>query len=70
LRVATKIQNGQNRKKAKGWRFEKKKKRYSARIVVNKKEIHLGYFDNEQLARSAYVEARKEYFGEFAPMEN
>jgi hypothetical protein len=69
LRYATKIQNGQNREKSKGWRYEKKKKRFSARIVVNKKEIHLGYFDSSIDARNAYVIARKKYFKEFAPTE-
>ena len=67
LRLANKIQNGQNRKNAKGWRFENKKNRFSARIVVNKKEIHLGYFDNEILAREAYLKSRKKYFKEFCP---
>lgn len=70
LRLATKIQNGQNRKQSRGWRYESKKKRYSSRIVVNKKEIHLGYFDNSKLARQAYVDAREKYFGEFAPQED
>jgi len=67
LRFATKIQNGQNRRSAKGWRYEPKKKRYSARIVVNKKQMHLGYFDNSQLARDAYLKARQKYFKKFAP---
>ena len=70
LRIANKIQNGQNRKNAKGWRYEIKKKRYSARIVVDKKEKHLGYFNNEKDARNVYLDARKKYFGEFAPKEN
>lgn len=69
LRLANKIQNGQNRKNSIGWRYESKKKRYSARIRVCKKEIHLGYFDDSESARVAYIKAREKYFKEFSPTE-
>jgi hypothetical protein len=69
LRFSNKIQNGQNRKSSKGWRYESKNNKYSARITVNKKTIHLGYFSNYQDARNCYLEARRKYFGIFAPEE-
>jgi len=40
--------------------------RYTARITVNRKQIHLGYFDTIQEASDAYFEAAKRYYGEFA----
>lgn len=39
---------------------------YRARIVVDKKEISLGYFDTEQEAYDAYCKAAAERFGAFA----
>ncbi len=39
---------------------------YRARIVVNKKEISLGYFKTEAEAAAAYRKAAAERFGDFA----
>ena len=39
---------------------------YSARIAVNKKQIHLGYFKTIEEAQSVYQAARKEMYGQFA----
>lgn len=39
---------------------------YSARITVNKKQIHLGCFKTIEEAQSVYQVARKEMYGQFA----
>lgn len=41
-------------------------KKWRARITVNRKEKHLGYFKSEISAAKAYDVAAKKYFGEFA----
>ena len=40
--------------------------RWRARINVNKKEIHLGYFIEKSDALKAFGDAQKKYHGEFA----
>lgn len=40
--------------------------RYRARIRVNNKLIHLGYYSTPEVASAAYHEAAVNYFGEFA----
>lgn len=39
--------------------------KWQAGIWVNKKRVHLGYFENLDDAKAAYVAAAKQYFGEF-----
>ncbi len=41
--------------------------KYLAKIMVDRKSIHLGRFDNIEDAVSARLEAEAKYFGEFAP---
>ena len=72
LRLATKIQNGQNSKLRvdnksgfKGVRWHRAAKKWQARIVVNGKSTCLGYFDCKYLAHKAYCESAKQNFGEF-----
>ena len=55
LRKVSRAQNGQNRKTNKnsatgitGVTWNKKRKTWIARIMVNKKAIHLGYFDSKE----------------------
>jgi len=68
LRIVTLSQNLQNLKGAyknntSGIRgVDKKDGRWRARIQVNKKPIHLGYFDNEHEAEKAAIQARIKYF--------
>lgn len=45
-------------------------KPWRARIMVNRKEIHLGSFANFEDAVRARLEGEKKYFGEFAPQKN
>ena len=36
-------------------------KKWCAQIKINKKKKHIGYFDNEEDARNAYLEAKAKY---------
>ena len=76
LRLATSSQNCANRGKRegtysseyKGVYWHKPTKNWRARIMVDGKPIHLGYFIDEMDAASAYDEAAMKYFGEFASL--
>lgn len=46
----------------------KKKKKWRATIVVNKKQIYLGMYLTEEEASEAYNNAATKYFGEFASL--
>jgi hypothetical protein len=60
LRVVNHQQNQFNTN-AKGYSFHKKSNKYVARIRINGKPKHLGYFDLKEDARNAYLEAKKIY---------
>ena len=64
LRLATREEQQFN-KICKG--FQKKGKKFYARIRIKGKDIHLGAFDTEQEAHSAYTEKCAELRGEFVP---
>lgn len=73
LRAATRQQNQGNRcvrrdsySQLKGVRLHKKSGRWFSSIVVNRKVISLGYYDQREAAHAAYVVAAKKHFGEFA----
>jgi len=74
LRPCNKSQNGANMIKKrtdttslfKGVYWEKRRKRWNARITKNSKSIYLGSFIDETDAAIAYNDASKIYFGEFA----
>lgn len=46
--------------------FFKRDKNWRAYIVLNNKQIHIGYFETAELAYKAYCEACVKYHGEFA----
>lgn len=78
LRLCTHQQNMHNQKSAhknnklgiKGVRWYRNAKKFRARITINGKVIHLGYFNVMGDADSAYRKAEEKYFGEFARCNN
>ena len=72
LRTCTISQNAMNRRrrsdsalKVKGVRISSVG-RYSARIIVDRKQINLGTFPSIKEAQKAYMAAARKHFGEFA----
>ena len=61
LRWVTSSENQHNRRTAKGYHWDEEKQKWKAGIRVNNKKIHLGYFDTEEEARQAYLDAKKIY---------
>jgi len=61
LRMVTSQENNHNQRAAKGYTWDKTRRRYKAQIVLNKKIIYLGYYNTEAEARAAYLEAKKIY---------
>jgi hypothetical protein len=73
LRPATTSQNAANTARRtnntsgyKGVFWDKSARRWRAEITVNRKRIHLGYYDSPEEAHAAYCVAAKKFFGEFA----
>jgi hypothetical protein len=73
LREATDAQNKANRKKLasntsgfKGVSWHKFNRKWRSRIVFEKREILLGYFDDPVKAHAAYAAKAHELYGEFA----
>jgi hypothetical protein len=72
LRICTRSQNNRNRRpqgktsRYKGVCRDKRRDKFVARIYLNGKQIHLGYFDDEIAAAKAYDKAARELFGQFA----
>lgn len=73
LRIATRSQNGANRRALrvntsgfKGVCWDSMTSNWKAQISVRGKNIHLGRYYTQQEAHAAYCRAAQEYFGEFA----
>lgn len=73
LRECTRNQNNYNCKlrkdsssKIKNVKWNKFHKKWQVAIRVDKKEKHMGYFDDEELAELVAIEARERYHKEFA----
>jgi hypothetical protein len=60
LRNLTHQENGFNTN-AKGYCWNKQRKKWRAEICLNKKHIHLGYYEKEEDAKNAYLAAKKIY---------
>lgn len=74
LRICTMKENVRNRKLCRtsttGFKsVTKVRGRYRARIGVDDKRIHLGYFDTPEQAHQAYCAAAKKYYGEYGRFE-
>jgi hypothetical protein len=72
LRWATNSENQKNKKvqsnnklNVKGCSYDVKRKKFRARIVIDGIDIHLGYFNTLEEAKSARIKKAKEIFGEF-----
>jgi hypothetical protein len=61
LRSVTPQQNQWNRKTAKGYYFNKNESKFRAKIYLDSKEIHLGYYNTEEEAKQAYLNAKEKY---------
>ena len=59
LRMVTRQHNQWNRKKDKGYCWDKYAKKFKAYIYKDNKTINLGSFTSEEDARNAYLEAKK-----------
>ena len=77
LRICTQLDNAKNgsiRKNNKsgviGVNWNKKSSKWHSRIMVNRKAIDLGLFENLEDATKARKEAELKYFGEFSPNHN
>ena len=77
LRIVTRSQNGMNRNLQSNnisgatgvvWRSDKGK--WNANIGINRKNIHLGYFNNFEDAVKTRKQAEEKYFGEYRYKEN
>lgn len=73
LRLATRTQNGANRRIQKnntsgfkGVTWAKKQKKWRAQIRFDQINRHIGYFDSKSEAAKAYDAKARELFGEFA----
>jgi len=73
LRIASRLETCRNKSKQSnntsgytGVSFYKPSKKWRAYIVINRKQIHLGYFDNVIHAAKAFNDAAIKYFGKFA----
>lgn len=53
-----------------GVSFNKRSNKWHARIVVDSKEHHLGFFANKADAIRARLRAEKEHYGQFAPQRH
>ncbi|PGF00842.1 HNH endonuclease [Bacillus toyonensis] len=66
LRIVTKAENNRN-VRDKGFYWHKYKEKWHARITVDYKVIHIGYYDTEKEASEAYKQANVKYFKEYSP---
>lgn len=80
LRICTQAQNIANqklsRKNTSGYKgvsffkYGKRIRRWVAKVTVNYKQKHLGYFSSEKEAAVAYNKGARKFFGEFAKLNS
>jgi hypothetical protein len=61
LRAVTQSQNQRNRVNAKGYCWHKQNKKWQSQIKIDGKTKSLGYFQTEQEAHQAYLDAKEIY---------
>ena len=61
LRLVTHQQNQHNYTKALGYSWHKQHNKWMAKIGIDGRGIHLGYFVNPEDARQAYLDAKSKY---------
>jgi hypothetical protein len=61
LRSVTHQQNMWNIKNTKGYYFCKPRGKFRSAICMDYKQIHLGYFNTEEEAKQAYLNAKEKY---------
>jgi hypothetical protein len=61
LRLVTHSENQHNQRRAKGYYFYKQLNKWRAKIKLNGKEHHLGYYQTESEARDAYIQAKAKF---------
>lgn len=61
LRLVTRQENNHNQRKAKGYSWDSRDRRYRAQIHVGDHQIRLGNYDTELDARAAYLRAKRIY---------
>ena len=66
LNVAHSKRRTNNTSGYKGVNMDRRRGKWVAKIMVNRKSLHLGYFDDPQRAHEAYMRAALKHFGEFA----
>jgi hypothetical protein len=73
LRIANQSQNNANARKQrnkssrfKGVYYNRERMRWSAKITINRTQVLLGHFENEEAAAAAYIERAREIFGQYA----
>lgn len=69
LRNATRGQNNINSLLRKGVHFIPRTGRWRARLTIDYKPFHIGYFSTEADALAARKEYAKQHFGDFVPCE-
>jgi len=67
LHIVNNQQNNFNRSDVKGYYWCNTNNKWDAQIKLNGKSIHIGYFDNEEDAHNAYLEAKAIYHVIAAP---
>ena len=77
LKICTRTQNSRNMSIPKnntsgykGVTWDKRCNKWMAQIMINRKNIFLGYFDDKVEAARAYNDAAIKHFGEFALLNN
>jgi len=61
LRLVTPSQNQHNQRRAKGYYFNKQYQKWRAQIFLNAKNRHIGYYNTEEEARDAYIQAKAKF---------